>query len=286
MYELTFTNEYNESYTITQNNNFRMQYLDGFYSSSASISTTKVGRKAGTKFASRTVDERNLGIYFYIMRDVEVNRIDLYRIFRGSGKITVHYKSATRNVTIDGYVDDLNINPNNNPTTVQVIILCPYPYFKSIDKIIEEISIVERNFAFPFSYEEEGDAFSYIQDSAEETVVNLGNNEVGMTIELNAIADVTNPIIYNRETNEFFGIGNDSTEFNMYAGDLVTIDTKNKTVYLNRKGENINIFNYIRTDSKWLTLKPGDNLFTYTAQDNNIASLELYFHHQDEYEGV
>ena len=73
MYELTFINEYNESFKITQNSNFKMNYLDGFYSSSASISTTKVGRKAGTKFASKTVDEKNLGVYFYIMKDVEKN---------------------------------------------------------------------------------------------------------------------------------------------------------------------------------------------------------------------
>lgn len=286
MYELTFINEYNESFKITQNSNFKMNYLDGFYSSSASISTTKVGRKAGTKFASKTVDEKNLGVYFYIMKDVENNRINLYRTFRAGEKILIHYKSKTRDVTIEGHVDDLNINPNSNPTTAQVVFVCPYPYFKSITEMIEEMSSIEKNFVFPFVYEEEGDAFSYYLDTIEKTVMNLGDNKSGMIIEIHAVGDVTNPIVYNMKTNEFFGIGNTNNQFSMQTGDLITVNTKNKTVYLNRNGEIINIFNYIRNDSKWLNLLPGENVFTYTALNDNVESLEIYFHHQHEFEGV
>lgn len=286
MYKLRFVNEYGKSYTLTQNDKLIVTLLDGFYSSNASINTNKIGVQPGERLASRSVNKRNIGIYFNILKDVIKTRKELYNIFIAGAKVTCYYENDENNVSIEGIIEDLTINPHEQSTTGQIIMVCPYPYFKNIDIIVDDISSIVSNFTFPFAIEEKGIPFSYYETFNQKVIINNGNIETGMKIELSAFGgNVVNPKIYNRLTTKFIGLGTEENPFMMLSGDVITIDTEEKKVSLYRNGENINIFNYLVKDSNWLTLFPGDNVFTYETQSGDEYLL-ISFIHQDQYEGV
>lgn len=286
MYKLKIVNEYGKSYTLTQNDKLNITLLDGFYSSSATINTSKVGVKPGERLASRSTNKRNIGIYFDILTDVMKIRKEMYNVFISGAKVTCYYENAENNVLIEGIVEDFTVNPHEQMTTGQIVLVCPYPYFKDINIIIDDIASVISNFTFPFSLPEEGNPFSFFDTNVQKNIVNNGNIESGMKIELSSVGgSVVNPRIYNRENRKFIGLGTDEKPFEMVAGDLITIDTEEKKVSLYRDGKTTNIFNSLSKNISWLTLSPGDNIFTFETLTGEEFLL-VSFVHQDEYEGV
>lgn len=286
MYKLRFENEYGKSYTFTENDKVVITLLDGFYSSSATVNTSKVGTLPGERLASKSTNKRNLGIYFNILKDVIKVRKNLYNVFTSGKKVKCYYENDENNVYIEGIVEDLTIKPHEMATTGQLIVVCPYPYFKDITTIMDGVNNIISNFKFPFSIEEPGMSFSYYDTNIEKIIFNNGSIETGMKIELKAVqGEVVNPRIYNRQTTQFIGLGTTENPFIMEAGDVVTIDTTAKRVSLYKDGKDNNIFNYLIKDITWLTLIPGDNIFTHEVS-SGLAALVVTYIHQDEYEGV
>ena len=286
MYKLRIVNEYGKEYVLTQNDKLIVTLLDGFYSSSATINTSKVGTQPGERLASRSTNKRNIGIYFNILRDVMKTRKELYNVFVSGSKVTCYYENAENNVYIEGIVEDLTLQPHEQMTTGQIILVCPYPYFKDIETIVDDISAIISNFTFPFNIEEEGKPFSYYDNDVQTVITNEGGIETGMRIELTTSGgEVVNPVIYNRETTEFIGLGTDENPFTIKVGDVVIIDTQEKKVTLRRNAEETNIFNSLTKNITWLTLKPSDNIFTYEAKFGK-EFLMISLVHQNQYEGV
>lgn len=288
MYKLTIVNSSNKSYTITQKNDIKMDYLDGFYSSSATISTTKIGLRDGALVTGRTADKRNLGIYFYIESNVLDNRIELYDIFRVKEKVTIYYENDARKVKIEAYVEDINIKPHSNPATGQIVLVSEDAYFSDIEEIIRTIKLLEDNFVFPFSIEKEGKPFSWIKESSIQIIDNTEAVPTGMLIVLRKInnngPNISNPTITKLETNETFSpgtaINNDQT---------IYIDTTKKTVYKYDSfyDENTNLFNRIEKGSKWLQLTPGLNTFIINTENGTgLENLEVEIIYTKKYQGV
>ncbi len=113
-------------------------------------------------------------------------------------------------------------------------------------------------------------------------IYNAGDVEAPLTIELTASGSVVNPIIYNVETREFFGI-----DITMQLGDVIRITTGgyNKKIQLIRNGKTTNAINYIRRGNKWFKLSPGYNTFTYQC-DSGAEFLNIKFIYSNLYEGV
>ena len=108
-----------------------------------------------------------------------------------------------------------------------------------------------------------------------------------MTIEIYARGPITNPIIYNRETTEYIGLGSTEKPFEMIVGDkvVITTHTNNKKVKLIRNAEEINIFNHLKEGSEFLQVEAGDNVFTYSTDSGN-EYVDITFKHYSNYEGV
>lgn len=121
--------------------------------------------------------------------------------------------------------------------------------------------------------------------SSETTAIvqNFGGIETGLTFELFATDTVSNPRIFNYQTNEYIGL-----YFTMEAGDQITITTGtgNKAISLFRNGQTINIFNALIYGSTWLQLPSAGGIFVYTVDSGLIADLEITIKHYDLYEGV
>lgn len=124
--------------------------------------------------------------------------------------------------------------------------------------------------------------FSEIVIQDERDLINNGDVETGLIIQMKALGPLETPVIYNTETNEYFKL-----DISMVKGDEVLINTnkKQKTVEFTANGATTNIIGKLANGSTWLTLTPGDNLFAATAL-TNPQYLEIICILTDQYEGV
>lgn len=284
MFDLSLENAKGDSITLTNSLDYAITDIDGLYPPSANIVTSETALFDGAKFVSSKVNTRQMEIAISIQRNAEKNRIALYKVIKTKQYIKMNYKNGERDVFIEGYVSDMEIDFFANMQTVTVSILCPEPYFKEAEEIIESISSIIGVFVFPFSIPATAKIpIGYYTDVLEINVINDGDVECGMTIEIHANGDVTNPTIFNRDTGEFFGLVTQ-----LEQGDTVYITTTrgNKEVQLLRDGEYTNLFNSIEQGSSWLQLAPGDNVFTYEADSDTTNNMAVRFAYRNLFEGV
>jgi hypothetical protein len=282
MYRLIVENERGEQLELTDNAAYTITNIDGLYPPSAAINLATTANQDGSKFNSSRVNERNIVIELYIEHPCEENRINLYKYIKSKRYIKLYYSNETRNVYIDGYVESIPIEIFATKQKVQISILCAFPFFRTVGDNVIEFSSVNGLFEFPFSIVEEGIEFSSLQLHAEKSIVNAGDVVNGMQIKLYAIGLVLNPKIYNTETKEHFILN-----FEMAEGDEINISTVtgDKHVTLLHNGVETNIINKLAPGSKWLQLQPGDNVFTYEA-DEYVENLFCTFIQTTLFEGV
>lgn len=284
MFSLSLENRNGDTVSLTGSRDYSIMEIDGLYPPSANIVTSEVALYDGARFNSSKVNTRQLEISLAIERNAEENRIALYKVVKTKQYIRMNYENGARDVYIEGYVSDMNIDYFAMKQTATISILCPEPYFRQAQEIIDSIQSVVSNFHWPCNITAEDPIpFSYYEDITELNVINEGDVAAGMTIEIRALGEVTNPAILNRDTGEFFRLYT-----TLEAGDVVYIDTKRgeKSVRLWSDGEYTNIFNSIAQGSTWLQLEPGDNVFRYEADGISAQYMEVRFVHQHLYEGV
>ena len=262
---------------------FTITEMQGLSAPDATINTSSNSYLDGEKFNSAKAQMRSINILIKINRDPEANRIALYKILKSKQYIKFNYKGKYRDVYIEGYIESMPTSLFESIQNMTVTILCPSPYFKSAQEMINEMNSIVEMFRFPFAITKtEPKPFSYIETITMATIENEGDIETGMTIELYATQKVVNPKIFNYETAEFIGLN-----FEMETGDLIEISTSrgNKKIRLLREGEYTNIFNSRMRGSTWLTLQDGENIFTYEA-DEGLNNLRVVFRHYNLYEGI
>lgn len=282
MFECSIENEYGELLSLTNNPKYTVYQIDGLEPPTATINTSVVANFDGSRFNSARAGERNIVIYMTIEQDCEKSRIDLYKYVRVKHPIRFYYKNGSRDVYIDGYVENMQIGFFEKKQLVQVSIICPHPYFKSVKDAVMDFSTVTPMFVFPFAYTTEGDAFSVIEPGSIQSIINDGDIENGVIIKIKAVGRALNPQIYNVSTNEYFKL-----DVDLFTGDEIIINTiqGQKGVTLTHDGVTTNIINSMVINSKWFKLLSGDNLFSYDA-DEYPENLSCQFIHTDEFEGV
>lgn len=258
--------------------------IEGLSPPEANINLSETALIDGQRYNSAKVMIRTLNIAFAIEYEAEKNRLNVYDVLRLKKPVTMYYTSDLRNVFIEGYISQVNVTHFEMKQICTVTIICPSPFFKSAQQIINELSSIVNSFHFPFAITAANPIpFSYIQMQSNVTVENNGNVDVGLIIELYAIDSVSNPKIFNYETGDFFGLN-----FTMEAGDLITINTMSgeKTVTLLRDGVITNIFNAQMAGNTWLQLEGIESVFVYEVGSGSVSNLSVTFKHYDLYEGV
>ena len=212
----------------------------------------------------------------------EANRLLLYRYFKTKYPVRFYYKNGVRDVYIDGYVSKFSVEYFEKKQTAQIEISCPMTLFRAVKESVTEFANIENMFVFPFAIEVAGIPFSEIALGEQKTIINGGDVETGVIIKLNALGTVLNPKIYNVDTSDRMTL---SVE--MQAGDEITINTrkKEKSITLLRDGVQTNIVGKLDAGSTWFNLIPGDNIFTYEA-DEFPEHLQCIFIINNQFEGV
>lgn len=280
MFELYIENDRNERLDLSPGiKEYSVLDVKGLNPPSATINLSDVSGLDGARFNSSKIESRDITITIKINQDIEENRIRLYDFFRVKQYSKIHYKSRKRDVVIEGYVESFDCDFFVEDEQAQIAILCPEAYWKDAYEFIADISQIIPKFEFPFSIPEEGIEFSIYNEHLVAEVVNVGDVETGVLIQIDVIGSVKHLKIYNADTRDVFGF-----DYPLQYGDYVEIDSRtgSKGIYLLRNGKRVNLINYLDKGITWLTLKQGTNTFTYTCEDGTeyllirIATINKY----------
>lgn len=282
MYTLSVKNDREDVLELTGNKNYTVYKITGLNPPQATVNSSVNSTTDGSTINSVRLGNRNIVIYMAIEGNVEANRINLYKYFPLKKTVTLYFKNDTRDVYIEGTVELIECDLFSNKQVAQISIICPQPYFKDVEELVSYFSDVSSLFEFPFSIAEEGMEISAITTSVRKSIINVGDIESGIIIDVYAIGSVVNPVVYDVLTRTHIRL-----LFTMEANDRIIINTNvgKKSIKLIRNGVEINILGYMLPDSKWFTLKAGDNVFTYDA-DNGTSNMQITFTTSVLYGGV
>lgn len=285
MYSLTVQNKYGTKMTLTNDNRYYVVRVMGLTPAAANINTDALAVGDGGLFNSSKVGTRNIVITLKYKEGINVEeaRLALYNVFKTKQRVRVFYKTATRDVFIDGYVETFDGDLFERGQMAAVSIICPDPFFKAVESTVTDFNAVIRLLEFPVEFPESGIPFSEIRAYSEKSVVNGGDAESGVIIRCNFTGEVENPAFYNLTTGEGLSVA-----FSFLRGDSLIIDTNqgSKSITLIREGTTINMLNYLVQGSAWFLLTIGDNIFTFTADDDGRENMDVVFTSTNQFEGV
>lgn len=268
MFTARVKNQNGEELTLTQKETkYQVTSITGLDQPPAQINLTDIAGMDGAKFNSSKLQTRNIVITLKINEKAEENRLELYHYFRAKENLTLFYKSDSVDVFINGYVETVECVIFSNSETMQVSIICPFPYFSAIDEIIADISNQVAAFTFPFSIEDDTPIpFSYYILNRNTFIYNAGA-ETGLTIEVDILGSgITDVKIIDVVSGAFIEV-----EYDFEDGDRITITTLKgqKSIKLTRSGEVINIFGAVQPGSAFLQLANGANEFGYSINNGD-----------------
>lgn len=260
MYKLSVQNAAGDTLQLTQNKNYAVTGVQGLTPVAAAINTSTAGMFDGVVYNSARLNYRNIIITLHFTHDVEKNRIKLYDYFQTKQFCTLHFSTDSRDVHISGYVETFECDLFSVSETAQISIICPNPYFQSVSEIVNSATTENNSIIIP----------------------NSGDVSAGMDIVINFTGAVTNPVIENTVTGEYFRLNSD-----FVSGDVVSINTRNgeKSVKLTRSDVNSNIINILGAGTSWLQLQHGNNTFRFNA-DSGADFMAVAFKHTDLFAGV
>lgn len=279
-YSLIVKNEIGKSKILTHSDICDVLKVEGLTPATASVNSSRTAGEDGSQINGAHIPYRNIVIYLSIKEPVEQNRQKLYTLFRVKKMCTLHYNSKTRNVKIKGVVESFLDDIYSKKQKAQISIICPNPFLENNTGDYVSFSETSNTFEFPFSISAEGIEFGTISRKVEQ-IIDAGDIDTGAIFHLNIDGNVSEPTIYNLTTQEYFSLTG-----SFVSGDEIVINTQKgqKSVYLLRDGEKINILGNRARGSTWIQLVSGQNLISFSVEGREHISLAVEF--TKKYEGV
>lgn len=262
---------------------YQVVSISGISPGNAQINTSTIVGLDGAKFNSSKMNTREIGIIIRLNGDVEENRNLLYQYVPAKEKCTFYYKNDRLDVMIEGYVQSVEVDLFSVSELMQITILCPGYYFRSIEEIEKDISKRSPAFEFPFSINYDEPVI--ISELTPSLVTNVENpaSETGAEIEILFNQDAEGIRVQNAGTGEYI-----SLVYNFLPNDRVVIDTNKgqKSVSMLRNGVIYNIFTAVQSGSTFLQLRSGQNPMTYLVEGGNDGAADVKFKFYTKYRGV
>ena len=282
MFTLKIENRFGDILELTHNENYIVTNITGLNPPKAKINLSDIAGMNGALFNSAKAETRNLVLTVLPQAPVEQNRLALYKFAQVAQWCKIYYSNGSVDVQIEGYVETVEGSLFSKAQSFQISILCPQPYFEGLREIRNDISSLISTFEFPFAIEAEGIEFSYINHDILSTVINVGDVETGLIIEITARGEVTDPIIYDNLTGGSIGLN-----ITLASRDKVVINTNSgsRSVKLISGNTETNIMNLVKPNPTWFTLQPGENIFSYGAEVGSDL-MAIVFRHRTKFGGV
>lgn len=259
------------------NRNFCLYKIDGLCPPSASLNFSTIANVDGKVYNSGRINERNIVLYVKIFPDVETNRNTLYQHFPIGQKIRIFYRNDLRNVYIDGYVESFECDFFTNNEMAQISIVCTDPYFRGVEKKTTVISVVQKNFEFPFSIPVNQPIVISDRKYDVIEIIDIGTIGTGMIVEFEAIgANVIRPWLQNLTNGQKMQL-----EVEINAGEKIIINTNKHNLSITKvltDGSTKNMLNTMADGFQWVQLSAGKNQLTVGADqkaENLVVSVSI-----------
>lgn len=278
---------------------FAVLSITGLGPGTSTINTTEVSTGDGGIFNSARLSVRNIVISlgFLWKNSIEEVRHQSYKYFPLKKKLTLLFETDTRMAEIEGYVESNDPAIFSSQEGSDISIICPDPLFYAVGENsinVTTFSAIEPLFEFPFGNESLDTCLlevGKIHDVFEKSVVYEGDADTGVTINIHAVGEASNIMIYNPRTRETMTIDTTKLESlvgsGISAGDDIVICTikGKKSIKFVRDGKTTNLLGCLSKDSKWFQITKGDNVFGYTAETGS-GNLQFRIENRIVYEGV
>ena len=300
----TVTNYLGESIKLVlgepEKSGFLIKSVSGLGPAKADINTTDISTNDGALYNSARLTKRNIVMkLLFVETDkketIEDIRQKSYKYFPMKKNLELVVETDNRIVKTVGYVESNEPDIFSDKEGTDISIVCPDPYFYSAgDDNVTAFYSVEPLFEFPFSNESLTDPLLImgdIQIKTEGVVVYNGDAEIGITIRIHSLGNVSNVTLYHVDTRETMKIDTVKLEkltgSGIIAGDDIIITTSKgeKGIHLVREGVVYNILNCLDMNTAWFSLAKGDNIFAFDAEEG-VTNLQLEIINKVIYEGV
>lgn len=269
MRKLTISSNRGGLIDLLNNEYFLLSDFDGQTTNDNDISITTTAGYDGGIVNSAQAQPRAMSLELLVKSgvNVELAKRHITQVIKPYELITFTLEQENRTTIIQGTVEKISMPRYKQGVAFTVDFLCAQPFWEDIEALQTVISDVIGLHYFTedtdevLCFPEEGIAFGVYNFDRQKTVINEGDVSIGMEIEIIAVEDVTNPIIY-AEDGTFIGVNT-----SMKANDKIVISThkRRKTIYKN----GVNILDTIMSGSTWLQLHTGLNVFNFNSDDVN-----------------
>jgi len=278
--EITYINNNGLSLTLKQRKPFFLTGIDGAGDVKQSVNTFKAPDQDGAFYISSTLDMRNITLEGTIVASTPDDAYALRRQFLQIFSPKVQGVLRYRNRQISCVVEEAGFTAKSRERIPNffVSLLCPSPFFESIEEIRQELAAWDPLLEFQLEIISPGIEFGSRQPSQIITVDNIGDVSCGCEIIFRALGSVTNPELLNMDTNEVIRVltamsaGDEIRVYTHFAGKrVIAIDGTTET----------NAFSLLDTQSSFFQLAPGINTLRYDAEENmDLLEAEVLFRPQ------
>ena len=277
MNKIVFSFDCNGERIVLQEPLFGIVDYEGLESTDYELEVLKNINHIGGKMKKKKILPRPITIEFdYLENDEKKSQMrqTLIRFFSPfrSGNLTIDYMGIVR--TIQYEVSGFKISSKNIYEGLSCLLelSCMDPLFQDVIENGEQISTWvggwKWKFKLPFRMKQRGEP--------QKNIINEGDVETPVEIEFHGPA--VNPKIINHSTGEFIRIKKEIT-----SDEVLYINTAfgKKRVEIIRNGTREDAFDYIDLDSRFFSLRPGDNVIEYQSE-NGLApqSVQIYYYHR------
>ena len=301
IHSITVTNYRGDSLkmelTRPQDSGFIIEKVTGLGPGKANINTSEVSTNDGAIYNSARVPSRNIviSVKYLFKETIEEARQTSYKYFPLKRKVTLLIETDNRMAEIEGYVESNEPDIFSKEEGSDISIICPNPFFyDALSNDETSFTGISPAFEFPFSNESLTEPlleFSVIEDVTDRVIDYKGDQEIGVTISIQARGEAGDITIYNVDTAETMMVYNNLIESltgsGITDGDEIIICTVRgqKSAKLIREGKTTNILNCINRDADWFQLAKGPNTFAYDAVTGR-NNLRVVITNRIIYEGI
>lgn len=270
--------------------------ITGLMPGEATINYTELATSDGGIYNSSRKSPRNIVVTLMMMYypTIEDSRHIMYTYFEIKKKVTLEIETDKRWSEITGYVENIDGDIFTDREEAQISIICPDPWFYAVGGSGGLFSGTLPKFEFPFSNESLTDdllEFGEIRMDTRTTLFYKGDVDTGVKIKLNLYSTIGDVDIYNTDTREHMKIYiNEIKKISGITpdrGDEIIINTISGQKYAQfyHDGFHTNIINAIDKNSDWFKISKGDNVFQFTATENE-ENIMMTFEFRNAYGGI
>lgn len=290
MLKLSVETSSGDTLQLFPSNDYSLGDVENLAAPAVSVNTASMPGMAGGVLSGVSVGGRTIRIPIVPNNPPGEKRFALYQVFRVGNPITVHMVNNNGAFKISGYVETFDGSLFGNPQTLTATIVCPSPWWVSESPEVQMLGYSQGLFEFPFAIPEEGIEFGIDFATGMGYVENKGPVECGLVIDVyggNAPVQSSGDYGVIKIANETTGQVMIIDTGDMSRGDNLHIDTRqgHKTITLTIDNDTMLALNKLKNGSSWLTLVPGTNVLSFSAQQN-AEYLDIYLTIDTQYEGV